>query len=182
MRRLAAFLFLAALTAATGWAARFQVGDLGELRVVAAGDWKITAEDLGDKLEITIAPTGKANATAAIRVNLVPDVRFETKGKLREHVRKASELLLETAVEKKVVLQDYYRTAGYGCYCQFTDPERLGKLPEKGNYTVMSAGLIRLATGVIASVTILADDFLSPEYQNLLGAVEGMEFRPATEG
>lgn len=160
-------------------AEKFPIGTLGELSVVAAGDWKITGEDLGDKFEITIAPARGANATATIRLNLMPDLRFESKRALQEQVRKAAELLLPTSVEKKAVLREYYRTGGYGCYCQFTDPERLGKLPEKGNYTVLSAGIVRLSRGVIASVSIFADDFAGDDYQSLLGAAEGMEFRPA---
>lgn len=179
MRKLVVALF--ALVAAAGLvrAEKFRVGDLGEIQVVAAGQWKITAEDLGDKLEIIIAPTGPANASAAIRVNLVPEMRFETKGKLRTQVRRAGEPLAADSVEGKVVLQDYYRTEGYGCYWQFTDPNRIGRPPVKGDYTVMSSGLIRLARGVVASVTLVADDFMSPEYQSLLGAAEGMVFTAA---
>ena len=65
---------------------------------------------------------------------------------------------------------------GYGFYCSFTDPDLRGRPPEKGNYKVMSTGKIRLAPDVLLDVSIMADDFRDEPYQQLLGAVEGMDY------
>ena len=61
---------------------------------------------------------------------------------------------------------------------QITDPELRGKPPEKGNYKVMSVGKIRLNAEVLIDVTISADSFRDEPYQQLLGAIEGMEYKP----
>lgn len=41
----------------------------------------------------------------------------------------------------------------------------------------MSSGKIRLAPDVMIDVTIMADDFKGQAYQQLLGAIEGMEYK-----
>jgi hypothetical protein len=41
----------------------------------------------------------------------------------------------------------------------------------------MSVGKIRLSADVLVDVSILADDFRGEPYQQLLGAIEGLEFK-----
>lgn len=52
----------------------------------------------------------------------------------------------------------------------------MGKEPEQGNYKVMGVGKIRLSAEALVDVSIMSDDFRGEPYQQLLGAVEGMEF------
>jgi hypothetical protein len=42
----------------------------------------------------------------------------------------------------------------------------------------MSVGRIRLAPDILLEISISADGFRDAPYQQLLGAIEGMEFRP----
>jgi hypothetical protein len=67
-------------------------------------------------------------------------------------------------------------TSGFGFYCNFTDPHLVGKPPEPGNYKVASIGKIKLAPDTLVDVSIMADGFRDEPYQQLLGAIEGMEY------
>lgn len=170
---LAGLLLAAAVPAAT-----FDLRERGRLEVFAAGDWKITGEDLGDRVEILIAPTREANAAARLVVNLTEKDEHRTKALLRARVL---ELCQPIAVEhgvRKPTAEEFYSRQGFGFHCSFTDPELVGKPPEKGNYKHVTYGVVRLAPRVYVAVTILADDFNGPSYQALLGAVEGMELHP----
>jgi hypothetical protein len=86
----------------------------------------------------------------------------------------------DQSVEGKARGQEFSLGAGYGYYCPFTDPNLVGKKPEMGNYKTISVGMIRLAPDVLLEVSISADGFNSEPYQQLLGAIEGMEFKLGT--
>lgn len=174
---LVAVLLFGSLTI-PGLAETFDLRGIGRLNIYAFGDWKITGEDLGDKFEIRIEPKSDANAGAVVSIGLVPDHRFDTPGKMRERVIAVCERVAETSVEKKAVLHGFYRKQGFGYYCRFTDPDRVGKPPVRGDFKIISAGMVLLSPGIVATVNIMADDFDGQPYQELLGAIEGMEFEP----
>jgi len=166
------------LLAATAGAETFDLRERGRLEIFAAGDWKITGEDLGDRLEIILTPTRGANAGARLVVNLTEKDEHNTKALLRARVLVLCQPIAEEHGVRKPTAEPFYSRQGFGYHCSFTDPELVGKPPEKGNYKHVTYGVVRLAPRVYVAVTILADDFAGPDYQALLGAVEGMELHP----
>jgi hypothetical protein len=127
---------------------------------------------------VTITPTKESvNAVCNIGVTF-PDVdRFDTKARLKLRVEADNRSAAEEAVEGKAIAKEFSLTNGFGFYCNLTDPALRGKPPEKGNYKNASVGKIRLAPDVLIDVSIMADGFTSEPYQQLLGAIEGMEFK-----
>lgn len=173
---LAALLTMVAVSAA---AETFRLPDVGQLTIVAAGEWSIAGEDMGDRYELVIVPTNeRTNAACRISINLNGPPELNSKSALRERVIEAVRPQLEKAVERRVVPEPFYSRQGFGFHCTLTTPEQVGKPIERGKFKLRTLGLIYLAPKLIASVTILADDTLSEEYQQLLGAVEGMEIAP----
>jgi hypothetical protein len=84
----------------------------------------------------------------------------------------------EQSVERKAIAKEFSLASGYGFYCSFTDPDLRGQPSQPGNYKVMTVGKIRLTPEVLVDVQIMADGFRDEAYQQLLGAIEGMEFTP----
>jgi hypothetical protein len=169
---LAVFVFVALAAEAED----FRLPDVGTLKIVAAGDWKIGGEDMGDRFELVIVPGNeRTNAACRISINLNGPAELNSKTALRERVVEAIKPQLAKSVEKRVVPEQFYSRQGFGYHVTLTFPERVGKPLERGKFRLQTLGLVHLAPRLIASVTILADDVLSEEYQQLLGAVEGME-------
>lgn len=175
MRRVVG-LFVTVLLLATVKAEDFRIPDVGTLTIVAAGDWKFGGEDLGDRYEVVIVPNNeRTNAACRISINLNADDKLSSKNAVRDRVLEAVKAQFATSVEKRVVPEPFYSRQGFGYHVTLTDPERVGKPPERGKFRIQTLGLINLGPRLVASVAILADDPLSEEYQQLLGAVEGME-------
>jgi hypothetical protein len=86
--------------------------------------------------------------------------------------------MAEESVERKAIAREFTLTTGFGFYCNFTDPNLRGKPMEKGNYKVMSAGKIRVTPTLLVDVQIMGEGFSDEAYNQLLGAVEGMEYAP----
>lgn len=172
-------LLLLAAACLSARAETYSLGAHGRLSVYLDKAWKVTGEDMADHYEITVEPRGNVNASCKITVLYPEDDRLDTKAKLRDRVLEVCQQFTEGSVERKAVAKEFYLKRGFGYYCNFTDPELVGKPPEPGNYKVMSSGMIRLAKDVVIGVTIFADSFKSEEYQQLLGAVEGLELGAA---
>lgn len=166
--------------AATGaWAESFDLRERGRLEVFVPGDWKISGEDLGDRHEIVITPTrDSVNAAARLVVNLTPADEFNSKPKLRTRVMELCQPIAEQNRTRKYSAEEFYSRQGFGYHCTFTDPNLVGKPPVKDDFKHATYGVVRLAPRIYVAVTLLADDLEGPEYQALLGAVEGMEIRP----
>ena len=177
MKRLLA-LFL--LTMACAWAQveTLDFGPRGKLTVYLPGDWKVSSTDMAGQYTVTITPKKESvNASGTISVTF-PDVdRFDTKAKLKLRVEADCFNIAEGSVEGKAIAKEFSLTTGYGFFCSFTDPELRGKPPQPGNYKVMSIGKIRLAPDVLLDVSLSADGFRDEPYQQLLGAIEGMEYK-----
>jgi hypothetical protein len=159
----------------TASAASVDLRSHGRLAITASPEWKVSSENLGDRHEVTIEPRGDVNAMCRLTVVFPEKDELNTKARLRDQVLQGCQQHVENSVEKKAVAKEFSVRRGFGYYCSFTDPELVGKPPEKGNYKVMSLGLIRLAKDVYVTVTVFADGFKTEAYQQLLGAVERMD-------
>lgn len=175
-------LFALYLLLAIGACAQVETMDLGphgRLTLYLLGDWKAHISTLGKQTTMTIKPGNESvNASCTIAVSFPEIDRFDNKSRLKLQVEADCHVLAEGSVERKAVANEFALTSGYGFYCNFTDPELRGQPPQKGNFKVISIGKIKLSPEVIADVQILADGFRDEPYQQLLGAIEGMEFTP----
>lgn len=174
---------LFALLLATTAAVRAQSGTIdlrshGSLEIFLEDGWKIGTSEFGDRVIVNLEPTDeRVNANATLTVTFPEQDRYSTKSKLRTQVEVNARQYEESSVERKAVARELMGREGYGFYCNFTDPELIGKPPQKGNYKVISVGTIRVAPDVLIEMAINADDFRGKPYQQLLGAIEGMEYK-----
>jgi hypothetical protein len=173
------YLALLVLTAATALAqTEINLGAHGKISLFLIGEWKVDVSDLGDRT-VTIKPKNPdINADCTLTI-LHPDQDlYARKDKLKMRVEIDSAPYADQSVEKKAVAKPFDVKTGFGYHCDFTDPDLIGKPPQPGNYKTLSTGLIRLAPDVLVQVVIEADGFTSEPYQQLLGAIEGMDFTP----
>ncbi len=150
-------------------------GGHGKLTLYLPGDWKFNTSDFGDRQLININPTGDANASCTLTITFPDQDHYDTKGRLKQRVEVNGVQYAEQSVEGKAVGKEFNLQKGYGFYCNFTDPELVGKPPQKGNFKTITEGMIHLAPDVLIEVAISADGFSSDPYQQLLGMLEGME-------
>jgi hypothetical protein len=170
------------LLSATGLFAqveKLELGTHGRINLYHDDSWKFEIGDYGDRQMVTIAPKGDANASCSLTITFPEQDRLDTKKRLSLRVEVNGQPIAEHSVEGKTYAKEFSLQTGYGFYCNFTDPELVGKKPEPVNFKTISAGLIHLAPDVLIEVTISADGFNSEPYQQLLGMIEGMEFTPA---
>lgn len=174
------FLALLLLTAASlsAQVEKLDLGSHGRVNLYHDGSWKFDTADYGDRQIITVAPKGEANASLSLTITFPETDRLDTKRRLSQRAEINGQPLADHSVEGKSTAKEFSLQVGYGFYCNFTDPELIGKPPEKGNFKTISVGLIHLAADVLIEVSISADGFNSEPYQQLLGMIEGMEFTP----
>ena len=151
----------------------------GKVTIYLPGNWQVDVSNIADNPTLVIKPTKESvNAECTISVTFPESDRFDTKARLKLRVEADNRTASEQAVEGRAIGREFSLTTGYGFYCNLTDPELRGKPPEKGNFKNASVGKIRLAPNVLMDVSIMSDGFNSEPYQQLLGAIEGMEFTP----
>jgi len=157
-------------------------GPRGKLTLYLLGEWKVDSTNFARQGSMTISPTKESvNASCTLTVSFPEADRLETKARLKLKVEADAYNLAEGSVERKAVAREFNLSSGaMGFYCSFTDPDLRGQPSQKGNYKVTSIGKIKLAPDVLVDVQILADGFRDEAYQQLLGAIEGMEFRPGS--
>lgn len=174
------FLVLMLLSAAGlfGQMQTINLGSHGRLTLYLDDSWKFETADYGDRQMVNVAPKGDLNASCALTITFPEQDRYDTKKRLSLRVEVNGQPLAERSVEGKSIAKEFSLQTGFGFYCNFTDPDLVGKPPERGNFKTLSIGLIRLAPDVLIEVTISADGFNSEPYQQLLGMIEGMEFTP----
>lgn len=178
MKRILACFFL---TAACLWAQTetLDFGSRGKLTIYLLGDWTIDTTNFANQGTFVIKPKkASVNATCTIAVTFPEKDSFDTKARLKLRVEADGYSMAERSVERRAVAREFNLATGYGFYCNFTDPELRGKPPEKDNYKVITLGKIRYSPTVLVDVSISADGFRDEPYQQLLGAIEGMEFAP----
>jgi len=175
------FLILFMLTAATlaAQSATLNLGPHGRLTLFLLGEWRIETSDFSNQGSVTITPTKTSvNASLTLAISFPESDRYDTRRRLKQRVEADAFNAAAESVERKANAKEFSLTQGFGYYCNFTDPQRVGRPPEPGNYRVISVGKIRLSADTLVDVSILADDFRDEPYQQLLGAVEGMEYTP----
>ncbi|MEY4938981.1 MAG: hypothetical protein RIQ93_716 [Verrucomicrobiota bacterium] len=178
MKKLFALLCFVALSAGVfAQPASIDLGSRGHLTLYFAEGWKVAMTNMGGQATVNVTPTGDANATCTLMISMPEQDRLDTKSRLKLRLEADARNVAEGSVEGKAIGREFTLATGFGFYCNFTDAAMKGKPPEKGNYKVMSMGKIRLAPDVIIDVQIMADDFRGRPYQELLGAIEGMEYK-----
>ena len=175
------FLALFLLTTACLFAQTqtIDLGPHGRINFYIDDGWKFDVTDYGDRRMVIVTPKGDANASCSLTITFPEEDRLDTKKRLSLRVEINGEPIAAQSVEGKAIAREFSLQSGYGFYCNFTDPDLIGKPPEKGNFKQMSVGLIHLAPDVLIDVGISADGVNSEPYQQLLGMIEGMEFAPA---
>jgi hypothetical protein len=134
---------------------------------------------MAGQYELTLAPKDESkNATCTFKVSHPEEDRYDTKARLKLRVEADCAPYAEQSVEGKAYGKAFVLGTGYGYYCNFTDAALRGKKAPPGEFKVVSAGKIRLAPDVLIEVFIGSDSFSDEPYQQLLGAIEGMEFKP----
>ncbi|MBL9186808.1 MAG: hypothetical protein JNK23_04970 [Opitutaceae bacterium] len=153
-------------------------GPRGKATLYLLGDWKATVINMAGQYDIMFAPKQDSiNAQATIKVTY-PDVdRYDTKQRLKLRVEADCLPYEEQSVERKARAREFTLGSGYGFYCSFTDAALRGRKAPPGEFKVISSGRIRLAADVHLEIFIGADSFSEEAYQQLLGAIEGMEYR-----
>lgn len=63
---------------------------------------------------------------------------------------------------------------GHAYYANFTDPDLVGKPVKKGSYKTATPMIIGIGQDYLLKVTILCDDFASPDYQEALKIVKSL--------
>ena len=162
-----------------GQVERLDLGPHGRLTLYLPGEWRTSTTRNTSELTLTVQPRRDGvNAGLTFAVTFPETDRFDTKARLKLRVEADCQGLAQESVEGKAYGREFSVTAGYGFYCNFTDPKLRGRPTEKGNYKVMSVGKVRLAADVLVDVQIMGEGFSDEAYNQLLGAVEGMEFSP----
>lgn len=178
MKFLLCFLLLTAASA-FGQMETLDLGPHGRLTLYLPGEWRANTTRNTEQITLTLQPRRESvNAMATIAVTFPAADRFDTKARLKLRVEADAYGLAEQSVERKAFAREFALTTGYGFYCSFTDPNLRGKPMEKGNYKVMSVGKIRLTPQVLIDVQIMGERFSDEAYNQLLGAVEGLEHTP----
>ena len=171
-------LFLLSVVGLFAQAETVKLGARGTLTVYIGDNWSMETADYGDRRIIKIRPKGTTvNAHGELTVTFPETDRFDTKARLKMRVEIEGLKFAEQSVEGKARGKEFSLVSGYGYYCSFTDPDLIGKPPQEGNFKTISVGIIRLAADVVVEVSINADGFTSGPYNELLGAIEGMEFK-----
>lgn len=171
-------LFLLSVAGLLAQAETINLGGRGKLTVYLADNWTFETSDFGDRRIIKITPKGpNVNARGELTVTFPETDRFDTKARLKMRVEIDAMRFAEQSVEGKARAKEFSLVSGYGYYCSFTDPDLVGKPPQEGNFKTIIVGTIRLAADVVVEVSINADGFSSAPYNELLGAIEGMEFK-----
>jgi hypothetical protein len=153
----------------------------GSLAIYLEDGWKVSTSEFGDRVIVNIEPLDEGtNANAALTITFPEQDRFSTRAKLRIQVEVNGRQYEEGSTERKSVSRELNTqpSVAYGFYCNYSDPELVGKPPQKGNYKMISVGLIRVAPDVLIEMAISSDDARGKPYQQLLGALEGMEYKP----
>jgi hypothetical protein len=177
MKKLLALLLLTVICARAQEV--LDLGQHGQLTIYLLGDWKSEVSTLGRELTLTIKSAKEStNASCTLTVSYPEIDRFETKQKLKMRVEIDGAQFAQQSVEGKAVAREFNLTSGVGYYCNFTDPELRGKPVKVGDYKVATAGKIKLSPQVLVDVFIGGEGFRDEAYNQLLGAIEGMEFKP----
>lgn len=178
MKRLLALLLLFAAGPLWAQSETIDLGSRGKLTIYIGDSWRFETADYADRHLVSIKPKNDANAECTLTITFPESDRFDTKNRLKQRIEIDAMRFADQSVEGKAYGKPFSLKTGYGFHCDFTDPELVGKPPQKGNYKTISVGLIHLTPEILIEVAINADGFSSGPYNELLGAIEGMEYSP----
>lgn len=173
-------LLLLLSPAVVGLAQSFKLpGGQGRLEIYPVGEWQIRGEDVGEFRILIVPKDERANATATLHVAMEGADEFPTQEKLARQVAVAMSRILDAGsfVEKKPHVKPFYREQGFGYYSVLTDAKLVGRPKVLNDFKQVCLGLIRLKAGMIVRVQIMADGEETPEFQQLLGMMEGMTLK-----
>ena len=156
-----------------------ELGSRGTLTFYLLGDWKVNETSMAGQYSLMIQhPKESVNTECKIEVSFPETDRFDTKARLKLRVEADCRIYEEQSVEGKAYAKEFSLgvPGAYGFYCGFTDPSLRGKPTKPGDFKVISAGKIRVNPEVLVDVFIGGESFSSEAYNQLLGAIEGMEF------
>ena len=174
------FLFVLSVAGLWAQSEKIDLGGRGKLTIYLADTWTFETSDFGDRKIVKISPKGSGvNAHCEMTITFPETDRFDTNARLKMRVEIDGMKFADQSVEGKARAQEFSLRSGSGFYCNFTDPNLVGRPAKQGDYKTISVGLIRLAPDVLIEVAINADGFNSAPYNDLLGAIEGMEFKAA---
>jgi len=168
---------LLVLVTATAGGETFKLPGKGRLSLYPVGDWKISAEDVGELNIVFLPARPGVFASAKVVVATGGENPYPNETLLIRQVENVARRLLETGdyVERKPTLKRVYQARGFGFYFTLTDPKRVGRNPEPGKYKLTSLGLIRLSPEVLVRFQLNSDGEETEAFQQLLGMLEGME-------
>ncbi len=182
MNRMKALLLLLVCSLAGslhGQVETIDLGPRGKVTLYLLGEWSVDYSTLGKTNTVSITPKKEGvNASCTLSFTFPEIDRLETKARLKLQVETDCYGMAEGSAERKAVARELAVRAGMAFACNFTDPDLIGQPPKKGDYKVTTVGKVKLAPDVVIDVQILADGFKDEPYQQLLGAIEGMEFTP----
>jgi hypothetical protein len=174
-------LFLLTVSAAFAQVHTLELGGRGKITLYLLGEWKVHETSMAGQYSLTIRhPKESVNTECKIEVSFPETDRFDTKARLKLRVEADGKHYEEQSVEGRAYAKEFGLTipGAYGFYCSFTDPSLRGKPVKPGDFKVVSAGKIRLNAEVLVDVFIGGEAFRDEAYNQLLGAIEGMEFTP----
>lgn len=155
------------------------LGPHGKLTLYLLGDWQKSLSTIGRGTELSIVSAKEStNARCTIAVTIMDREMFDTKAKLKMQVEIDGEGFAQQVGEAKPYAKPLNVTTGYGFACDFTDPALKGKPVKPGDYKVVTVGKIRINSKVLLDIFIGSEGFGTEAHQQLLGAIEGMEFTP----
>ena len=172
-------LVLAFALALAARADDFDLGAHGHVTLTLPKDWHAAGRDLmGQAYDLTITPPGGPNAQLKLTLIYGKDDRLQDKKALSAAFLQVCAQFIPTSVEQKANVKNFTLRQGFGQYASFTDKDLVGKPPVRGNYKVMTSGLIYLGNRVSGAVTLFTDSLTGPEFKPMLGIVESLEYSP----
>lgn len=178
MKKLVALFFLLA-SVACAQSGVLDLGKQGKLTLFLLDGWKIESTDMAGTASMTIKSEKNDDVTCTISVTRPETDRFDSKPRLKTRVEADGYPMAENSVERKAFAREFKLSMpGYGFYCNFTDPNMRPKESKPGQYRVMTLGKIRPAPEILIDIVIMADAFNNSAYNELFGAIEGMEYKP----
>jgi hypothetical protein len=110
---------------------KLELGSHGRLTLYLDDGWKFETADYGDRQMVSVVPKGDANASCALTITFPEQDRYDTRKRLSLRVEVNGQPLAERSVEGRSTAKEFSLQSGFGFYCNFTDPDLVGKASEK---------------------------------------------------
>jgi hypothetical protein len=152
------------------------LGSHGTLEINAPEDWQIVSKMVGDLgCNVSLTPKNGANAKGMVSIVFPPAPKPIDTVKIDHDLTATCSRFVTGSVEQKITLIPLRLAQGYGVYATFTDAALVGQPAKRGDYKVMSSGLIQFTADVLAVISVFSDDSAGAEQKQLLSTVSGMK-------